>query len=270
MNLVTVADGNFLVSALNLMCSYRRHSPSFDRIVFCHFNIPPTTIQKIATYFGDRFVAQAVEPVCPHALDPRLYFFKTYALHAAKRFNEPFLYLDAGELIVDSLLDFERVLKARQRVYVQYPHHPFFRNDGWTTNRCFQKLGCDDERFRGAFQYMGGLQAYLPTAENWAFIDEVYALTQDIEIAGPSCKHDRPDGPNGACRQHRNDQSVLSVLIERNGWQQPYDEGFFAGYGDIRTVIEQGIKQSQRPIVLCRQFQRRDFIPQELTRAVGI
>lgn len=270
MNLVTVASNEFITKAVNLMCSYRRHV-KFNKIIFCHFNADASKIAKIASYFAGNIIIKGIEKVCPHAHDPHMFFFKTFAIHEARRIDEPFLYLDAASLIINPIPDLENKLNLNSRVFVQYPPNPFFYNEKWTTNKCFDILNCNAERFRKSFQYVGGIQAYYPTKDNWAFIDEMFELMKDQNVAGPSCKHDHPDGPNTTCFEHRNEQSLLSILIERNGWHQPYDEHFFSRYGDVQTVIGWALEPyrtslesiKQNPAVVHRQS-RRDFIPPEL------
>jgi len=152
-------------------------------------------------------------------------------------------------------------------VFVQYPPVPTLRNIEWTTKACFKALGCDEPRYHNSIQYMGGFQAYMPTADNLKHIEEMCKFMLKPEIAGPSNWTQQPDGPNG-CRAHRNDQSVLSILIERNGWHQYFEPVHFMKYGDYPTLQAWASHmipnpQDYKQYILPRQCSTR-FIPEQL------
>ncbi len=234
MNLSLVTSQGFRWHAINLIESYRQNGPN-KQIVFCYFDIEQKFLDKVAQLYGGQVVMREVEQVCPHACNHHFYFFKTFALKAAADLNEDFLYLDAAEAIVKNTAHLQGLLAERSRVFVQYPRIPFFRNARWTTKACLKKLDCEDAGSLEAHQYMGGFQAYRRTPENWSHIAEMYRLMQDPEIAGPENVRINPDG-NGVCQAHRNEQSVLSLLINRNNWHQPFDPKHFMRYGDYPTL----------------------------------
>jgi hypothetical protein len=267
MNLVTVANPKFSLQAINLIESYRRFSAN-RRVLFCHFgDLSEKFIRTVTDHYRGQVAFAEVEKTCPHAHNPRFYFFKTYALHAAMKLREPFVYLDAASAFLAPTADLERLLRQRTRVFVQYPRVDFFRNARWTAAPCLTKMGCDADRFRNAHIYVAGFQAYLPTAENEELIEEMFRLMHDPEVAGPSNWQQDPDG-NGVCQGHRNDQSVLSLLIERRGWHQPFELEHFVRYGDVPTLeaftpeILAGADGLPRTIVA--RHNREDFVPPSL------
>ena len=86
----------------------------------------------------------------------------------------------------------------------------------WTKADLFAFMGCDEGRFRKTGQHVGGIQAYLNTPENRAF------LREHTRIASAENFHfisDEPSEiPNAATfREHRHDQSILSLLYKREG-----------------------------------------------------
>jgi hypothetical protein len=265
LNLVLAASPPFADRALNLIESYQRNSND-GRIIFCHFGgMKRWFLNMIEATYGDRIVVREIEPVCPHAYNPRFFFFKLFAIREAARLGEPFIYLDCSEAIVRPTAEFERQLNERTRVFVQYPRIDFFRNGNWTTRRCLEKMRCTEQRYLDCHQYMGGIQAYLPTAENLTHIEEMYRLMLDPEIAGPENIKALPEG-EGGCRAHRNDQSVLSTLIERNGWHQPHDPAFYMDYGDMTCPTHSAMVRAQvgakpyDPVIVSRVDQL-EFIP---------
>jgi hypothetical protein len=266
MNLVTVANASFALNAINLIESYRKFSAN-RRVLFCHFGgLEQRFIQSVAEHYRGQVVFAEVERACAHAHDPRIYFFKAYALHAAMRLREPFVYVDAASAFVAPSANLERLLGDRTRVLVQYPPVDFFRNGRWTTGKCFRKMGCEEARFRNAHIYLAGFQAYAPTRDNEAHVEELYGLMHDPEIAGPSNWLQDPEG-DGICQAHRNDQSVLSLLAERRGWREPFRMDHFVRYGDVPTLEaftpELLAGATGLPQTIATRYRRIDLVPQE-------
>jgi hypothetical protein len=267
MNLVTVASPDFALRAINLVESFLRFGGR-GRILLCHFgDVSESFLRTVCDHYGERLACTEVERTCAHAHNPRFYFFKAYALQAAMRLREPFAYLDAASVFLAPVDDLERLLHERSRVFVQYPTRDVFKNARWTTAACLRKMGCDEDRFKNAHVYVAGFQAYVPTPDNASFVEEIFRLMHDPEIAGPSNWQMDPDG-NGVCQAHRNDQSVLSLLIERRGWHQPFELEHFVRYGDVLTlealtpellVGTEGITRTVVP-----RFHRLDFVPPAL------
>lgn len=278
MNLATVASPGYAVAALNLVGSYFRNCAAAARVVFCHFGgLDPIFMSQVGRRYGGRFLFREVPKSCAHAYDPGIWFFKAYALAAGRELGEPFLYLDARAAILREPLEISQRLRGHTRFFVQLPPSPGLFNGRWTSRRCLQKMGCDEDRFRNFAQYMAGLQAYLPTPENWAHVDEMLQLMHDPEIAGPSRVVAKPDGPSGMCEEHRGDQSVLSTLIERNGWHQPFDLELFLKYGDLATARRYAadrveLREQPSVVVAIRQL-GTEFVPPDLleaSRAAGL
>lgn len=236
MNLTLSTSHAFRLRAVNLAESYFKSMPG-GRVIFCHFggDISELFCSRLAERYKERMIILEVEKTCDHAHDPRLYFFKTFAIRCGMLLREPFLYLDSGASIVRRPIELLSVLYNKTRFIVQYPPVVALSNGKWTSRRCLEKLGLNTEPFRVAPQYMAGLQAYLPTDENIHHVEEMFDLMHDPEIAGPSNLLFLPDGAGG-CQFHRNDQSLLSLLMQRNGWSQPYEDNIFAMYGDGATT----------------------------------
>jgi hypothetical protein len=96
-------------------------------------------------------------------------------------------------------------------------------------------MGCNSAEYLKAPMYWAAIQAWIPTSENRHFAKEFLDMMMDPKVAGPSNRLEFPEGVNG-CKAHRNDQSVLSVLIHKYGWQQPYNIETWARYGDYDTI----------------------------------
>lgn len=237
MNLITTCSVEFADRATRLFQSYRRFYPE----------------GKITVYtFGPEFTLPKVEMVqvpmlCEHAHNPRFYFFKTYAIYHAMHQDEDFLYLDSAHRILERPVDIEAALDSHTRFLVEYPDIPLKFD---TTKKCFERMGALEERFLNAPCYWAAIQAWRPTKENKIFAGQFLEYMEDSEIAGPSNYLENPEPNNPTCRHHRNDQSCLSIMIEKFGFRQPYNDYIWARYGDHdtqRPVPEQPVIRGRQP-----------------------
>lgn len=269
MLLATVCNRKFFDRAVNLIGSWFAAEPD-GKVLLSVFNgMNSRSLDILQRYYKDRLTLIAVERECAHAWNPRRYFFKTFTLHEAGRLNEPFLYADSAFCVFRKPVELWRRLTQHTRAFVQYPPLPEFQCKHWTTRACFAAMGCVAPNFMHAPQYLGGLQAYLPTEENKRHLEEYYQLMLLPTVAGPDNNARYPDGSCG-CRGHRNDQSVISLLIEKRGWQQPFEPEFFMQYGDPKTLSYLGVERAVagvnvQPVIGARQ-NRRDFVPDDLKK----
>ena len=228
LNLVTTASPDFAEHARALVSTYRGHGRGSASVVW--FGGPPPDD------LGADFVVE-VPRLCEHAHNPRFYFFKTFALKWGLGLGEPFLYLDARCRILSRPAEIELAVQEKSRFLLCCPPgHPDYPLQSCTTRRCFEELGCWQERYRFAPCYWAAIQAWRPTAENMVFVDEFLERMKNPHVAGPSNWLKLEDPENPECWCHRNDQSVLNILIEEHGWHQPYDATLWAKYGDRDTL----------------------------------
>ena len=177
-NVITVCNQAYLRCAINFLRSAQKFLPGINRCVICTFNVEHTQLPDIEI--------KAIPKCCPHAWDIHKFFYKAFAVHYGMKLGEAFIYGDSRECFRRHAQPLIDVLQQRKTIHIQYPRIDFFWNQRWTTTKCFQKLNCAEERYRKSHQYMAGLQAYLPTAENRQFISEYYQAMLDPEIAGPN------------------------------------------------------------------------------------
>ncbi len=261
MNLVLVSNERFLLSAVNLIESYKKHSAN-QKIIFTYFGkVTLEDLAPIRDYYGDQIVFHPVPHTCDHAHDPAFFFYKVFSLFKAMEYDEPFLYLDCGAEILRPTDKVESMLREKSRFFVWVDHV----NRNWTTRRCFEIMGLTEERYKDALHYWGGCQAYLPTAENKAFIKEMFEWIHNPEIAGPDGDLWFPEAGNPECIKHRNDQSLLSLLIERNGWHQNVRNGYFlykyGGWTGPNMVPDQ--------VIYSHRFKDRSvYIPKKFLAAL--
>jgi len=97
----------------------------------------------------------------------------------------------------------------------------------WTKGDLFEFMGCNEARYRKTGQHLAGIQAYLNTPENSNL------LREHLRIASADDFHYLADEPSRlpnapTFRDHRHDQSILSLLFKRDGsacrpdhWEDP-------------------------------------------------
>ena len=86
----------------------------------------------------------------------------------------------------------------------------------WTKRDCFVLMDCDHARYRDTPQVRAGFSAWRRTPFAVAFVEEWLRLVQDERLATdlPS-RCGLPEHPT--FREHRHDQSVLSLLCKKHG-----------------------------------------------------
>ena len=236
MRLTTVTNGKFFFNAVNLINSYKEKSFN-EEILFFGFDLTKEHYDYLHRKYGDQIRAEEIENVCGHAKDPRLFFYKVYAIKKSMDLRTPFVYLDAAHEIVKPTTTLKEDIANRDgRLIIPYGSE-MLKNKYWVTQKCFEKTGCDSQKYHEASQYAAGIQAWEWSEEHQRFVDEMYNLMMDIDIAGPPGSHQYPDGTSSPCIEHRHDQSVFSLLITKYGFCQDFDLDIAHKYGDQQTLL---------------------------------
>lgn len=109
------------------------------------------------------------------------------------------------------------------RISFQMPHIA----EVWTKADVFSMMGATTDEYTKTGQHIGGIQMYLNTPENRAFI-QLYKSA--LETDKYHYVSDEPSRiPNPPCfKGHRHDQAILSILFKRHGsanredhWKDP-------------------------------------------------
>ena len=237
MLLATVTNDKFFFNAINLIDSYKFNSFD-DEILFFSLNLAESYKKHLKKRYGSQVHIQDIPKVCNHAHDVKTFFYKTYAIKAAMNHGQDFIYSDATNEIVKFTTDLKEDLKKRGgRIILPY-NHEMLKNKYWTTKKCFEKMGCLEEKYGETPQHWAGTQIYAATEENKQFVGEMCEHMLDIEVAGPDMTAKRPDGENSLCIEHRCDQSVLSILMKKYGFYKDFDLELAHKYGDQQTLVD--------------------------------
>lgn len=234
MDLCTVISQKFVLQALNLIQSYKIHSYN-QRIYLYYFNFNSHKPLKLfKNYFGDQITLIKVPRVCAHALEPRIFFYKVYAINdCLLNHSDGIIYSDSGNCFIKKTDKLEGDL-IDGALFLTY-NHPKLTNQFWTTEECFKTLNAPGAEVM--MQYWAGFQVYKKTDDNISFISDMYDSMMDPRVALPDTTVDYPDGPNKKCISHRQDQSALSVLIHKHNRHQFFDTEKNERYGDHGPML---------------------------------
>ena len=233
MDLCTVISENFISQAINLIQSYKIYSFN-KKVHLYYFNTEKDKLKIFKDLFGDQIVLKEVLPVCAHALEPRVFFYKVYAINECLvNSTKSMIYSDAANCFVNKTYDLENDL-VDGSLFMPY-RHPRLANKYWTTKKCFEKM----DAFSAAAmpQYWAGFQVYKRTIDNVNFVTEMLDCMKDPEIALPDTTVKYPDGKTNKCIEHRQDQSVLSLLVDKHNRHQYFDIHKNDRYGDWQTIV---------------------------------
>lgn len=234
MDLCTVISEKFIRQAINLIKSYQINS--FNETVYLYyFNTDEKKLGVFKDLFSDQVVLKEVPNLFEHSLDPKVFFYKTYAINDCLINNSKFMiYSDSANCFIGKTDTLEDDL-IDGSLFMAYKH-PALINEYWTTKKCLEKMESPYSRI--STQYWAGFQVYKRTKDNVAFVTEMYDYMKDPDVALPSMMTKRPDGNEGKCIEHRCDQSVLSILIDKHNRHQFFDLDKNSKYGDWQTMAD--------------------------------
>ena len=252
MDLCTVISQRFIPQAINLIQSYKFNS--FDKKVYLYyFNTEVSSLEIFNELFPNQVVPIEVPPVCEHALEPRVFFYKVYAIHdCLNNHSSAMIYSDSTNCFVRPTTTLQEDL-VDESLFLGY-NHPKLTNKYWTSRECLETI--DSAGADIMTQYWAGFQVYKKTPDNVRLVTDMYDLMLDPRVALPDTTVKYPDGPLKPCIEHRQDQSAFSILIHKHNRHQFYDPEKTLKYGDWQTIVE--FDRTYRP-----DFDKRVLAPRE-------
>ena len=233
MDLCTVISEKFIPQAINLIQSYKINS--FNKKVYVYyFNTDPDKLNIFKDLFSDQVVTREVQPVCPHALEPRVFFYKVYAINDCLiNHSKMMIYSDSTNCFVRRTSELKNDLQDGS-LFLSY-QHPKLSNQYWTTKACFKEMETTGAEFMP--QYWAGFQVYERTQDNIMFVSDMFEHMKNPRVALPDTTVKYPDGEKTKCIEHRQDQSVLSILLHKHNRHHYIDMHKNDRYGDWQTIV---------------------------------
>ena len=233
MDLCTVISERFIPQALNLIQSYKLLSYNQNVYVY-HFNTEVDKLKILNEIFGDQVKLIEVANECEHALNPRVFFYKVYAMRdCLLNHSKSMIYSDSANCFIREAKNIHNEL-IDDSMFLAYPYEKL-TNRYWTTRACFDAIESPAAEIMP--QYWGGFQVYKRTDENIKFINQLYYYMLLSDVALPDMNVKKHDGDGSPCIEHRCDQSALSLLIHKNNRHQSFDMEKNNKYGDWQTLI---------------------------------
>ena len=228
MDLCTVSNKKYIKNAINLINSYIINSFNQNKYVYC-FDMSHEEVTVLQNSYQS-IAFKLIPKVTDYAYDPTVFFYKTYALHDCINNSNAFIYSDATN-VFNKFVDINKFL-LDDSLFLIYNNEKLL-NKFWTTKKCFDKM--DSSASKNMMQYWAGFQAYISTEDNKKFVKEMYNYMLDPDVALPNTSIKSPDGYLAECIEHRQDQSVLSILINKHNRHQRYDMIKQQLFGDWQT-----------------------------------
>ena len=233
MDLCTVISERFIPQALNLIQSYKVLSYN-QNVYLYYFNTDRAKLNVFEDLFGEQIKIIEVEKVCDHALNPRVFFYKVYAINdCLSNHSDGFIYSDSANCFVKEAKNIHSHL-IDDSLFLPYPYERL-TNKYWTTKQCFECMETVGAEFMP--QYWAGFQVYQKTDKNLLFVNQLYDYMLMPDVALPDTTIKRPDGLEQFCLEHRQDQSALSLLIHKNNRHQFFNVHVNGLYGDWQTFV---------------------------------
>jgi hypothetical protein len=234
MNLLTVANDQYVLNVINLFLSYEKCSFNREKILY-YFNMSDKNLLFLEKHLKNLRL-QKIPEINDYIYNTKVFLFKAYAL-SEEIAKDNLIYSDSANCFVQQDIYMKNYLEYNDRLLLQYPEK-LKKNKNFTTKKCFEILECDNEVYKNKHQYWAGFQVYKSTKENKLLLNSQFEFMKIKNVAFPESIIERPDGMNADCWFHRNDQSVLSLLIEKYKLTQDFSYETFNRYGDFYTVFE--------------------------------
>ena len=201
----TAANGRYFGSAVNLVGSLHRHHP--EGIDVRVYDLGLSGVERRIVAALERTTLHDVPRFCAHALVPDLFAWKIAAIHDTLRsVKGAVLWLDAGTEAVRPLDALFGAIERDGCLFNVCPYdYAFARVGSLTTKRCLEGMDATSPEDREAYFVNAGIQGYLYGHPACAVIKEAMHYAADPAIIG------------GSRADHRQDQSIISVLRVRHG-----------------------------------------------------
>ncbi len=177
-------------------------------------------VSVVHSYNFEKFKRTALYDTHRHILDlPRgagYWLWKPYIILETLTQLGPedvLLYLDSDLIVVGDLTPFCDLCTADHPIVLVTDHG--HRNFEMTRRDCFHYMGCDDARYHNVEQVLSGYQLYKKTPRTLRFVEECLEFCSDERILVDGPNHCGLPNLEGFI-DHRHDQSVLSLLAERD------------------------------------------------------
>lgn len=231
MDLCSVFSENYILSAINLVKSYITYSYN-QKVYLYYFNCNKDKL-SIFDQFKNKVELIPIPKETEFAHDPKAFYYKLYALNNCSKISNSFIYSDITNCFISDAKSIHLDM-IDDCLFLAYPCEKLI-NKYWTTKNCFDIVQSPLAEIMP--QYWAAFHAYNMNDENKLFINQMYEYAKVKDCLLPQIGIRYPDGQMNDCIEHRQDQSIFSLLINKFNKHQFYDIDKDSKYGDWQTLI---------------------------------
>ena len=214
--LVTMGGTEQGPNAWNLYGIHRDYNKEAERLIK---SVEPYGIESII-YTNEYLFNSKYYSIAKDVLDTPQFAgaFKGIILYEKLKemnYGDIVFWVDSNHIFINDakpLVDFA----ISHNIFIHNPTNVYYPNKDWTVRDMFVGMGCDEERYWSAPQMQVSVMCFCKTPFTVEFIDELlkYSLDYDTMVG-------RNLYPNfSTFREHRREQSVISILVEK--YKIPY------------------------------------------------
>lgn len=175
----------------------------------------------------------------PNSLDPKSYIYKLFCLKYCKNFGENIFWLDAGATAINDMCKIYDIIENDEIFMVGDIH----LNRNYTHKKCSEIMMATDDEMNDT-QLSAGIIGYKKNGK----YDHLFEKAYDYGMMGCTV---------GDEENHRNDQSVLSILASRYDCPRQ-DIDVFGYWTDINRNLETALKNNAIIFVHRRGYENRN------------
>ena len=141
----------------------------------------------------------------------------------AMRAGDWFFYCDASAVLLEAVTSLVDHAREENLDFLVFELEPYRLESIWTKRDAFAILGMDEARFWGSTQRLAGCSLWSPSDVSFTVVEEWLEACCDRRLVSDDANTcGLPNLPG--FRDHRHDQSLLSLVTKRHGlpaWRDP-------------------------------------------------
>jgi lipopolysaccharide biosynthesis glycosyltransferase len=226
--IVTAANTPYFDSLRTLINSIHKHSFNVvDEIIVYNLGLEKNNIDDLNKIQKVRVVDYDTSNIpYPGYLNPKAYAFKIYSIYSACKLAKNVFWLDAGVMLLNDIAEVFDII-SNEDIFLVGDQH---LNKNFTHQRCIEIMNATTEELDDV-QLSAGIFGIKSEGKYTRLLGDAYNFSK-IE-----------DCITGTDNNHRQDQSVLSILASRYGCKK-YDIDRYGYWTDLHRTYETAVKNN--------------------------
>lgn len=171
-------------------------------------------------------------------------------------------YCDSGSFFYRNVKDVIKILENGEKILVS--DIPLIESC-FTKPSCFEIMKCDYNKLKNTNQIIATYFIAICCDETKRFVKEWLKLCQDVRLISPEKNENRNDKDISSFFEHREDQSILSLLCKKYGIKPHRDlshRGIYPEtyYNPLYTFSLTNHKDKYKPVLYLHKLEKINFI----------